>query len=473
MKVSTNTLIVILIISVLVLVALILHLKSIKDKSKAFVAGATYELGAVKKDCSYKTKKGCTGTNGSKMGCKWDDASSSCSRGGSTPKPSPTPKPGGGGGKNTWPGGINCPEVTGKVQARNMNGKPVDWWVIIKWPSSLVDGSTSCGCSECPNTPKPGKGAGACYYYMDNTSSAPTWYGSGNCLNTCDNALSKTIAQATGTNNFGVWNDALDQPWTSSGTSCSAPRAHSKGMVCYDKEGGFVLNVSTPHFPQDSSNPGNSPAGCQNDDNLSYAQHFFCMSLDTSNLKVWGDAAENAKLCGSNNAWDVGDILSRTGKPGGTTQPHVKLETMGGTPIVMTVKSGSDYVNPWSIVSASLGKELEVVSWTSLDDGSSGWGNADCFSSSTYPAKGMVQVATMGNQEHGIFKTVNSHTHAKFAISKGDNSGNWITLGSMNQQDSQAKRGGEFYSIQNEALWKALNAMIQAGSTKTPKKCGV
>jgi hypothetical protein len=406
----------------------------------------------------YKSEHGC---NKSALNCLWvdnkcQDANSSKTHHSSTPSSSSSST------TNGDTGLLNCPVPTGSVEPRDMNGNPVDWWVIIKYPHELDNKSkTNCKCYECEGTPKPGSGNGACYFYADSNNQELTWYGEGNCINTCNNAMSRTIAQANSNNKFGTWND---QPEI--GNNCGAPHAHSKGMVCYDQNGGFVLNTTTPHFPIDSTSTGNSPAGCQDDDNLKAAQQFFCMSFSMSELKKWGQAIENARLCGR-QPWNVSEILSQNGISHGKSIVNVPLKTRGGIPIVLTVKAGSDNYNPWSLVSAGLGQPLQVASWTSTKDGPKGsaWGTSPCYPGS----KGMLQVVTMGSNDHGIFKATYGTTHAKFAIGvRGD----WVTFGSMNEQNSQAERGGDFYSMQNSNLWNTINQWIKNGSTRVPANCG-
>lgn len=442
----------IVIIGLVVILGLLIYSIFIRKPCCDCNKSVTQGLAGTYTSCDqYKSSSGCTK---SKLGCKWTGSSCTSDGGPTPPPPGPGPTPS--------PGSTNCKSPGGKIQARDMNGNPVDWWLIIKYPKDLLSGETNCNCGTCTGTSKPGSSEGACYFYADSNDSTLKWFGNGNCINTCDNALSKTISQATSGTSYGTWND---QPEHSS--TCSAPKAHSKGMVCYDSSGGFVLNATTPHFPVDQVPPGSSPAGCQNDDNLKAAQQFFCMSLDMDNLKTWGKAAENAQLCGRDQ-WGVGLILSKSGNSHGKSMTNVELQTMGGTKILMTVKAGDDYYNPWSLVSAAIGMPMQVASWTAAKDGTgtSDWGTAPCYSGS----KGLKQVVTIGDSTHGVFNATYGTTHAKFGIST---SPNWVTFGSMNQQNSQGKRGGDFYSMQNTTLWNTLNQWINNGSTRNPTGCGI
>ena len=422
-------------------------------------------------DCSdYKSKRWCCD---SKLICDWNDACTKYSGTSAGPGCTAASKPSTGGGTSASGGStalLKCSAPSVKMIAPiGMDGDTVDWWIILKYPAELADHShTNCLCSTCegtPKTPKPGSPDGACYFYADSRNTELTWNDSKHCLNTCDNAMSNTIAQAVDGAKFGIWND---QPEI--GSMCDHPSAHSKGMVCYNDDGGFVLNVTTPHFPVNISNPGDSPAGCQDDNNLKAAQQFFCMSFDMDNLKKWGAAAKHAQLCGV-QPWSANDILEMKVPDKDAKElkclPNVPLQTRGGVDITLTIKSGWENYNPWSIVSAGVGAPLQVASWTTTTSSSAGWGSAPCYPGS----KGLKQIVTMGDKTQGVFKATFGTTHAKFAISEDPDSP-WVCFGSMNQQNTQAARGGDFYSMQNKALWSVINEWISNGTTRVPPKCG-
>lgn len=86
------------------------------------------------------------------------------------------------------------------------------------------------------------------------------------------------------------------------GAGCSAPGAHSKGVLCYDDESnnGFWLGTTIPMYP-DVSLTGigeNIRLGCQLDNNSSFAQHLFCCSLDKNAMEEMLKAVKTAMICG-------------------------------------------------------------------------------------------------------------------------------------------------------------------------------
>ena len=84
------------------------------------------------------------------------------------------------------------------------------------------------------------------------------------------------------------------------GAGCSAPGAHSKGALCYDGKSGFWLSSSIPMYPDFSfSNLGVAPKlGCQLDNNVSFAQHMFCCSLEQNAMDAMMKSLKDVMACG-------------------------------------------------------------------------------------------------------------------------------------------------------------------------------
>lgn len=356
----------------------------------------------------------------------------------------------------------NALEATAtSIRPRNGNGKEVDWFVVFKLPNhskncanSQQSCSNICACSGC-NKPSNcsvwnSRGAagdratGECYFYADSDHPTLRYYtdlGFG-CLSDDNSPLQQTISQLKN-GKWALWNDqGLD-------SSCGSPHAHSKGAISYNSRGGFILNVSSPHWPNDDL----QPLGCQTRNNAEYAQHVFCFSVSEKSAENWLQSAANASLC------ITGSSFLQTGPfPGGETPEPFIINTLAGIPITIMFKGSKDYYLPWSLVSETLKTGILVASWTSDSPGSaSGWGDAPRYNNGHEPLSQILDVST----PHGCFKTLYSYNHAKWAIS---NTGNWVIFGSMNQQNSQAGRGGDFYAFQNPDLWASLKGFI-ANST--------
>ncbi len=338
----------------------------------------------------------------------------------------------------------------GSIYALDPNGKPVDWWLIIKTPQNHKVSTAPCDCkTSC------GKGdpSGKCYFYADSNNPTPKYMNE--CVSDPSSALMKTIKQAKSASGVGVWNDdGIDK--NGKNIKGQSPEAHSKGMVAYNSGGGFVLNTTTPNFPVAGAFESGPGCGVQKN-NTMYGQQFFCMSYDMDNLKKWGSGMYNADLSVTNpDLWTATDILSTHGVKG--SNAVVDLTTsLNKVPIKLIVKGAGDRVNPWSLVSGSLGVPLQVQSWTGfnippygpkgsgLPSGKWDWTSQNCDSQN----KGLEQVCSI-NYGKGVQNAGNSQDHSKIGVSSsGDD---WVIFGSMNEQTSQEKRGGEFYAMKNSQL---------------------
>ena len=249
------------------------------------------------------------------------------------------------------------------ISALDQNGKPVDWWLIIKTPVNKKVSTEPCLC-----TTSCGKGSpdGKCYFYADSNNPTPIYMNE--CVSDPSSALMKTMKQANSASGVGVWNDdGLDKDGKTS--KKSAPTAHSKGMVAYNSDGGFVLNTTTPNFPVDGDYESGPGCGKQKN-NTEFGQQFFCMSYDMDNLKKWGGAMHNADVGVTNrDMWTATDIAMAPGDSDGSNTVVDLKTSLNKVPIKLIVKGAGVKVNPWSLVSGSLGVPLQVQSWTEMDLG--------------------------------------------------------------------------------------------------------
>ncbi len=56
------------------------------------------------------------------------------------------------------------------------------------------------------------------------------------------------------------------------------------------------------------------------------------------------------------------------------------------------------------------------------------------------------------------FTWTNAQDHAKWAVCKDGNS--WTCVGDMNRMDTQEKRGGSFFCVNDENLWQAFKSVV-------------
>ena len=305
------------------------------------------------------------------------------------------------------------------------------------------------------------RGSGLCYIYADSSNSEPRYFRSvkdttgklrldplgqdGN------DPVSKTLNQLFNSYrnpdvHWSFWNDQMYQsgdsyfgnetsaefdiqnpykdplPGDGSGTGtvymhkgagCSAPGAHSKGVVCSSDDGGFWLSTSIPMYP-DFSFAGigeHIKLGCQLDNNLNFAQHMFCCSMDKNSIQkmllklqlimacslesptckvntfggfnygygldtnfvMENDKKLNMYQCSStqnlnSNDSDWNKLLKKAGEfvyqeNGQSALESFKTNGSNPTNISIIAKSPADVRPPWAIVANYLSTDLSVSGW--------------------------------------------------------------------------------------------------------------
>ena len=382
-------------------------------------------------------------------------------------------------------------EIVGQdVGPIGKDGTIVDWWAMIKLPRSAKQ-----PCNYPPTCPGV-KSQGLVYLYAD--SKNPTFSLQTDCISSASNStpLEHTLHQMKiNDNQWIVWNDqrnGMNSPPTQK--SCSSSTAHSKGAACFGDQYGFVMNVSTPAFPEPAI-PSGQTLGCQPQDSTEFAQHFFCFRVTKDEMTSWSKAVTNANLCipaeGQSKNWEFGSLDEK-----GVNPPVVKFSNR----VKMIVKGGKggypcmkkdvpvEYFRPWDYVSQVLKEELLVLSWHGAPATpaiSPGDEKTQCLCSPDLSPKGLEVVTGLQTPDGKVTWCGQAgHNHAKIAISV-DKTPSLVIFGSMNMQgnlsavnckSSQMERGGDFYVLTNPKLWESLNTIFaqrcKEGICKTcpPKK---
>lgn len=77
---------------------------------------------------------------------------------------------------------------------------------------------------------------------------------------------------------------------------CGAPYGHSKGALSFrDGEAGFLLQATTPNWPDPTTKHVFAPLGCQLDNNTILSQHFMAVTMDAAGFRA---AAPLLTVCG-------------------------------------------------------------------------------------------------------------------------------------------------------------------------------
>lgn len=199
------------------------------------------------------------------------------------------------------------------------------------------------------------------------------------------------------TSHWGYYNDqfkatagGVNNSYTCSGNSNF--NAHSKGCFCYDQTfGGFLLQSSTPNYPDPTMGSTFIKLGSQVDNNVKYGQHFFAMNLDYANIEKAAKALRSARLCSFNHYQHFGHendqfpytLLSESIRVPNAAmknsymyqamaQSHLPeyntsidtLETkINRIQVPLVVKSKKSIAPPWALFSAFQNMDLSVASW--------------------------------------------------------------------------------------------------------------
>jgi hypothetical protein len=366
---------------------------------------------------------------------------------------------------------------------------PVNWWFVFKFNAKAFPlcGATqpeSCPFGGAPSTRDVGQQFVAATDGDGNLTKGNTCLGQSE-----DDPLGATFAQIyNGTYYYVAWNDQFynDPALPGCSTECSAPWAHSKGMVAWDDQGnGVLLQVTTPSWPGSGSaaHPraaGNTLGCVSNDNNIKFSQHFFALRLTRDDLakvlKAMGNASVatdpgQAQIVVNGGPSDIQSLVAALGKK--STSTTVSNDTLSSG-VEMIAKPSALHVPPWQMVSAVLGGvSLKVANW---------WANPGQIPDTTASTPiacwdaslgtpGAVVNATSGQWDGVSFGleggASDDHNHAKVGIST-DSGSDEVIFGDMNQdgalsgncKSSQNGRGGLFFVVHDALLNQGLSQMM-------------
>lgn len=399
--------------------------------------------------------------------------------------------------------------------------QPVDWMFAYKFNDGSFPGWDN---NKPPAYGTPGIFGGTTDDYPEGmsqqyvfaTSENPTLVkGKGPIGATFTDPLGATFAQVYNCPGYFyvLWNDQFyGNPIDTKGS----PAGHSKGMAAWNEDGqGFVLQVSTPSWPASGCHTFSrnsqktldavknkvkikgklvqldyNTLGCVDDDDVEVAQHFFCLKLtkdDLSNVlkglinaSVVTDTSQKA-ICNNGGPADIQSLVKQMGKASKSKDIFTATLSSG---VQLISKPSSMPVPPWQMVSALLnGLSLRVISW---------WASPQIYStkagqipgcwSTKLGAPGDVDIALTGSWANVTIDLIGDNgknsNHAKIGISK-DPTKPISIFGDENQQgaikpgadsatqtcsSSQNGRGGTFYAVNNNDLFKSLTQLF-AGRT--------
>jgi hypothetical protein len=386
-------------------------------------------------------------------------------------------------------------------------GKTVDWWFAYKFNVTSFRGcGADSGNRTCPfgKTINTKVGANFSQQYVFASKANGTLEKGKGCLGmTMTDPVGATFDEIyNGSPFFLIWNDQFygDPKIEGCGKgNCNSPWGHSKGMLAWNETGeGLVLQVTTPSWPAagNAKHPrkaGNTLGCVSTQNNLNNAQHFFALKLDKAgvisvlkglkNASVATDPANGqiARLGGPSDVRAAAEELGKKPKrvpAGKKSAEDLKIIQERLTPDVMLISKPSNLnVPPWQMVSALLegASERSATWWASPQIFSTKKStNIGCWEGELKldnKKPGDVVIAKSGSWKGQKIGLIGGQNHAKVGVTTSG-SKHYAIFGDLNQQgsinpvkgkcdSSQNGRGGMFFVVENDQLFKTLTDMLE------------
>ncbi|XP_041963500.1 deoxyribonuclease-2-alpha isoform X1 [Alosa sapidissima] len=352
-----------------------------------------------------------------------------------------------------------------QISCYNDKGDTVDWFYLYKLPhhKSRIEGLQ--------------------YLLLEKGSEG--WVDGRGPVNDSTGALARTMGPLYEADEIGyiLYNDQAPHTGKpTEGDGESNEDGHTKGVVLFDKERGFWLVHSTPHFPPSKAKGQFSypSTGVIN------GQNFLCVSYPLERFQTIGEQLQInqphvydchvppalassvpslVSLCGQGVNVSATDVSSTA------ANRSVTLTSLGGSQFISFAKGASfknDLYHAW--VAPTLQSNLLVQFWQR----SRGILKSDCTLGWT-----VLDIAQLAPGQRFTYKA--THDHSKWAVSPGPDtssgaavaaaesgrSGGWVCVGDINRDEAEELRGGGTVCLQDPVVWKAYRtAALQCLSCK-------
>ncbi|KAL2092429.1 hypothetical protein ACEWY4_012227 [Coilia grayii] len=326
-------------------------------------------------------------------------------------------------------------------------GKAADWFYLYKLPhhESRFEGLK--------------------YLFMDKVTEG--WADGRGLVNDSTGALGRTVGQLYQSTEQGyiLYNDQPPTPEPETGSTGNVGRSggHTKGVVLFDKQQGYWLVHSTPHFPP----PKKAGAFSYPDSGIVNGQNFICVTYPLDHFQTIGEQLQInqphvfdchipdslapsveslAQLCkhGREERGNVSLLHDATK----TTNRSVALTSLGGTTFINFAKGESfanDLYHSW--VAPALQSDLLVQFWQR----STGVLTSDCS-----PSWKVLNIEELAPGQRFTFQSMDDHS--KWAVSTTaatGSAGGWVCVGDINRNKAEERRGGGTVCLQDPTVWKA------------------
>nr|XP_060629815.1 deoxyribonuclease-2-beta isoform X2 [Anolis sagrei ordinatus] len=313
--------------------------------------------------------------------------------------------------------GYTQPMWATDISCINQDGKPVDWYILYKFPKHIHYNAS---------------GTGLEYMFMD--SLTPVWKQSEYFINMTESALGQTLQQLYQTYKskknstaYVIYNDGppnkMNYSWT---------HGHSKGFLLLDQSQGFWVIHSIPEFPPfPEDGYGYPPSGKYN------GQTVFCLSFQHNQFAEI-ELFNLQRLC-------VGSKMP----PVPWKQRLTKLQSSQGEMLFSFAKTHSDHEDIYAAwMAQTLQTDFLIESWQ--HKGHRLFSNC----SLPYHVYNIKQIQTPWNSSF-----LSYYDHSKWCVSLKPED-QWTCIGDLNYAAQQAKRSGGFVCTQNQNIYKAFRSLV-------------
>uniref|UniRef100_T1HVY3 Uncharacterized protein n=2 Tax=Rhodnius prolixus TaxID=13249 RepID=T1HVY3_RHOPR len=160
---------------------------------------------------------------------------------------------------------LNIRAIRSSVQCLDESGKPVDWYVVYKLPNNAHKSYSE---SE-----------GSSYLYITSETLKKGWIMSNQSIHSQQSLVAKTLKPLYRNQDKELWLVYNDQG-TNILDGSFGSFGHAKGVVAANKDGGFWLVHSVPHFPPVENEYSYPKTGLRN------GQSMLCISILKDQLDI-------------------------------------------------------------------------------------------------------------------------------------------------------------------------------------------
>ena len=348
---------------------------------------------------------------------------------------------------------IACNAVNGdpfdKLQCKDENGMPVDWYVAAKLPKLKYHSD-------------PRINQGIAYLYMTDQTANQGWQLSNRGIDANNSILANTLEPLYNKKNKDIfWALYNDQP-PSEGTRSDR---HAKGVVMVNKDQGFWLIHSVPKFPSVSISSFEYPSNGKQ-----YGQSFLCVSFGSDQFYTIGKQLQYNEI--ATYASNIPGVLAQysyyPSLYNATRNRRISVPPYNSEAVIKSLNSmeftSFAKAKAWNnslyeeFIAPRLQTDLHVQSWLN-------------------PAKKVLPSVCVGNYRifnvaRGTYQPAKANymstsDHSKWAVSMHHEddpapSTKWICIADINRVDTQRVDGGGALCFQHPKVWESYQTLIAA-----------